>query len=162
MPFLKLYLLCMYRETRIRLSHLYPTTIFLHLFGLLLTINTTILTILPHFFSSGKVTGNTIFNVLRLGEVETGGEGGDRPLEELKIKGIEVLWNPFDDIVPRWDWLVNWVFFMCVSRAIGHYCFNARNVFFSSNISKWSNLFYFRFVENIVVNVITFALSISI
>jgi len=47
------------------------------------------------------VTGNTIFNVLRLGEVETGGEGGDRPLEELKIKGIEVLWNPFDDIVPR-------------------------------------------------------------
>ncbi len=52
-------------------------------------------------FSPGKVTGNTIFNVLRLGEVETGGEGGDRPLEELKIKGIEVLWNPFDDIVPR-------------------------------------------------------------
>eukprot|EP01032_Pedospumella_encystans_P008584 gene8584-10170_t len=49
----------------------------------------------------GKVTGNTIFNVLRLGEVETGGEGGDRPLEELKIKGVEVLWNPFDDIVPR-------------------------------------------------------------
>ena len=50
---------------------------------------------------TGKVTGNTIFNVLRLGEVEVGGEGGDRPTEVLKIKGIEVLWNPFEDIVPR-------------------------------------------------------------
>jgi peptidyl-prolyl cis-trans isomerase SDCCAG10 len=47
------------------------------------------------------VTGNTIFNVLRVGEVEVGGEGGDRPLEELKVLGVEVLWNPFDDIVPR-------------------------------------------------------------
>jgi len=50
----------------------------------------------------GKVTGNTIFNVLRVGDVEVeGGEGGDRPLEELRILGIEVLANPFDDIVPR-------------------------------------------------------------
>jgi len=54
-----------------------------------------------HSSHTGKVTGNTIFNVLRLGEVEVGGEGGDRPIDELKIKGIEVLWNPFDDIVPR-------------------------------------------------------------
>jgi peptidyl-prolyl cis-trans isomerase SDCCAG10 len=50
----------------------------------------------------GKVTGNTIFNVIRVGDADVGGEGGDRPLDELKIKGIEVLWNPFDDIVPRY------------------------------------------------------------
>ena len=50
----------------------------------------------------GKVTGNTIFNVLRVGDAEVGGDGGDRPIEELRVIGIEVLWNPFDDIVPRW------------------------------------------------------------
>ena len=72
-------------------------SILLHLSALLIDLATT------YFFHIGKVTGNTIFNVLRLGEVETGGEGGDRPLEELKIKGIEVLWNPFDDIVPRYN-----------------------------------------------------------
>ncbi|KAK6162006.1 hypothetical protein DH2020_001847 [Rehmannia glutinosa] len=48
----------------------------------------------------GKVTGDSIFNLLQLGEVETGKD--DRPLEPLpKILSVEVLWNPFDDIVPR-------------------------------------------------------------
>lgn len=47
----------------------------------------------------GKVTGNTIFNLLRVGDVEV--DNKDKPLEEFKIKNIEVLWNPFDDIVPR-------------------------------------------------------------
>lgn len=47
----------------------------------------------------GKVTGNTIFNVLKLGEVEVG--PNDKPIESIKIKSIEVLWNPFDDIIPR-------------------------------------------------------------
>eukprot|EP00601_Ochromonadales_sp_CCMP2298_P014592 CAMPEP_0173226440 /NCGR_PEP_ID=MMETSP1142-20121109/5437_1 /TAXON_ID=483371 /ORGANISM="non described non described, Strain CCMP2298" /LENGTH=449 /DNA_ID=CAMNT_0014154901 /DNA_START=473 /DNA_END=1819 /DNA_ORIENTATION=+ len=48
----------------------------------------------------GKVTGNTIFNVLRAAEVEV--DEGGRPLEEqLRITGIDVLNNPFDDIVPR-------------------------------------------------------------
>ncbi len=47
----------------------------------------------------GKVTGSTIFNVLRLGEVEVGPD--DRPLEPIQLLGVEVLWNPFDDIVPR-------------------------------------------------------------
>ncbi|KAL6556687.1 hypothetical protein OROGR_005975 [Orobanche gracilis] len=48
----------------------------------------------------GKVTGDSIFNLLPLGEVETGKD--DRPLEPLpKILSVEVLWNPFDDIVPR-------------------------------------------------------------
>lgn len=47
----------------------------------------------------GKVTGDTIFNVLRMGEVETGLE--DRPVDEIRVLSVEVLWNPFDDIEPR-------------------------------------------------------------
>eukprot|EP00124_Ichthyophonus_hoferi_P001362 Ihof_evm10s68 gene=Ihof_evmTU10s68 len=47
----------------------------------------------------GKVTGDTIFNVLRIGELETDQE--DRPLEAPRIKSIVILSNPFDDIVPR-------------------------------------------------------------
>jgi peptidyl-prolyl cis-trans isomerase SDCCAG10 len=47
----------------------------------------------------GKVTGNTMFNVLRMGEVETGEK--DRPMEMIRIMKIEVLHNPFDDIIPR-------------------------------------------------------------
>ncbi|KAK4274557.1 hypothetical protein QN277_017759 [Acacia crassicarpa] len=47
----------------------------------------------------GKVTGDTVYNLLRLGELET--DKNDRPLDPPKILSIEVLWNPFDDIVPR-------------------------------------------------------------
>ncbi|XP_073129450.1 peptidyl-prolyl cis-trans isomerase CYP57 [Henckelia pumila] len=48
----------------------------------------------------GKVTGDSVFNLLQLGEVET--DKDDRPLDPLpKILSVEVLWNPFDDIVPR-------------------------------------------------------------
>eukprot|EP00249_Psilotum_nudum_P013151 c24181_g1_i1 orf=61-1653(+) len=48
----------------------------------------------------GKVTGNTVYNLIRLGEVEV--DKDDRPLEPVpKILSTEVLWNPFDDIVPR-------------------------------------------------------------
>lgn len=47
----------------------------------------------------GKITGNTIFNVLKLGEVEVG--PNDKPIETIKIKSVEVLWNPFDNIIPR-------------------------------------------------------------
>ncbi|KAG2298830.1 hypothetical protein Bca52824_035302 [Brassica carinata] len=48
----------------------------------------------------GKVTGDSIFNLLRLGEVDTGKD--DRPLDPApKILSVEVLWNPFEDIVPR-------------------------------------------------------------
>ena len=47
----------------------------------------------------GKVTGNTIFNVLRMGDVDV--DEKDRPVDPIKILSIEVLWNPFDDIVPR-------------------------------------------------------------
>ncbi|OQS03624.1 peptidyl-prolyl isomerase CWC27 [Thraustotheca clavata] len=47
----------------------------------------------------GKVTGNTIFNLLTVNDVETGRD--ERPLHPLKLLSIEVLWNPFEDIVPR-------------------------------------------------------------
>jgi len=48
----------------------------------------------------GKVTGDSIYNLTRLGEVET--DKDDRPLDPPpKITSVEVLWNPFDDIVPR-------------------------------------------------------------
>nr|GMD45916.1 peptidyl-prolyl cis-trans isomerase CYP57 [Ipomoea batatas] len=48
----------------------------------------------------GKITGDSIYNLLSLGEVET--EKDDRPLDPApKILSVEVLWNPFDDIVPR-------------------------------------------------------------
>eukprot|EP00741_Cyanophora_paradoxa_P014967 tig00020830_g14440.t1 len=47
----------------------------------------------------GKVTGPTIFNAIKMGEVET--DNDDRPLQPPKIISCEVLSNPFDDIVPR-------------------------------------------------------------
>eukprot|EP00252_Welwitschia_mirabilis_P021849 TRINITY_DN5721_c0_g1_i1.p1 TRINITY_DN5721_c0_g1~~TRINITY_DN5721_c0_g1_i1.p1 ORF type:complete len:498 (-),score=131.95 TRINITY_DN5721_c0_g1_i1:795-2288(-) len=48
----------------------------------------------------GKVTGDSIFNLLKLGDVET--DKDDRPIDSPpKIISVEVLWNPFDDIIPR-------------------------------------------------------------
>nr|XP_033786221.1 spliceosome-associated protein CWC27 homolog isoform X2 [Geotrypetes seraphini] len=47
----------------------------------------------------GKVTGDTIYNMLRLSEVETDAE--ERAVNPHKIKICEVLFNPFDDIIPR-------------------------------------------------------------
>ncbi|XP_045922033.1 spliceosome-associated protein CWC27 homolog [Micropterus dolomieu] len=47
----------------------------------------------------GKVTGDTVYNMLRLAEVECDDE--ERPLNPHKIKTAEVLHSPFDDIIPR-------------------------------------------------------------
>ncbi|XP_070562465.1 spliceosome-associated protein CWC27 homolog [Ptychodera flava] len=47
----------------------------------------------------GKVVGNTVFNMLKLAEVET--DPDERPLEPHKIKSVQILSNPFDDIIPR-------------------------------------------------------------
>ncbi|XP_008299418.1 spliceosome-associated protein CWC27 homolog [Stegastes partitus] len=47
----------------------------------------------------GKVTGDTVYNMLRLAEVECDAE--ERPLNPHKIKTAEVLHSPFDDIIPR-------------------------------------------------------------
>ncbi|XP_078127901.1 spliceosome-associated protein CWC27 homolog [Sander vitreus] len=47
----------------------------------------------------GKVTGDTVYNMLRLADVECDDE--ERPLNPHKIKIAEVLHSPFDDIIPR-------------------------------------------------------------
>ncbi|GAX77528.1 hypothetical protein CEUSTIGMA_g4972.t1 [Chlamydomonas eustigma] len=49
----------------------------------------------------GKIVGDTVYNLLRIGECAT--DEGDRPLEPPVIRKVEVVWNPFDDIVPRRD-----------------------------------------------------------
>ncbi|KAJ3369800.1 Peptidyl-prolyl isomerase cwc27 [Kappamyces sp. JEL0680] len=47
----------------------------------------------------GKIVGNTIFNLLKLGELETDKE--DKPIYDARILSSTVLSNPFDDIEPR-------------------------------------------------------------
>ncbi|RHZ89882.1 hypothetical protein Glove_9g107 [Diversispora epigaea] len=47
----------------------------------------------------GKVVGDTIFNVLKIGELEV--DKNERPLYPPKILSTEVIGNPFDDIIPR-------------------------------------------------------------
>ncbi|KAK3522209.1 hypothetical protein QTP70_032778 [Hemibagrus guttatus] len=47
----------------------------------------------------GKVTGDTVYNMLRLAEVEC--DRDERPLKPHKIRSTEVLHSPFDDITPR-------------------------------------------------------------
>lgn len=47
----------------------------------------------------GKVTGTTIYNLMRIGELET--DKSDRPLDPPIIRTVEVLASPFDDIVIR-------------------------------------------------------------
>ncbi|KAM4876063.1 spliceosome-associated protein CWC27 homolog isoform 1-T1 [Thomomys bottae] len=47
----------------------------------------------------GKVTGDTVYNMLRLTEVDV--DEDERPRNPHKIRSSEVLFNPFDDIIPR-------------------------------------------------------------
>ncbi|KAF4632291.1 hypothetical protein G7Y89_g5830 [Cudoniella acicularis] len=47
----------------------------------------------------GRVEGETIYNVARMGEMEVG--EGERPLYPVKITSVEVLVNPFKDMVKR-------------------------------------------------------------
>lgn len=47
----------------------------------------------------GRVAGDTIYNMIKLGEVPTDHE--DKPLNPLKIIRTKILNNPFTDIVPR-------------------------------------------------------------
>nr|XP_039270718.1 spliceosome-associated protein CWC27 homolog [Styela clava] len=46
-----------------------------------------------------KVTGDTVYNMVRLGEVDV--DENERPLNPPMIKWTKVLANPFDDIEPR-------------------------------------------------------------
>lgn len=47
----------------------------------------------------GRVEGETIYNVARMGEEEVG--EGERPLYPTRITGVEILVNPFKDMVKR-------------------------------------------------------------
>ena len=50
----------------------------------------------------GRVVGDTIYNVVKMGEAElTGAEGSERPLYPTTITGTEALVNPFEDMVAR-------------------------------------------------------------
>ncbi len=46
----------------------------------------------------GRVVGDTIYIVARMGEAEV---EGDRPMYPIKITDVEVLVNPFKDMVVR-------------------------------------------------------------
>lgn len=47
----------------------------------------------------GKVTGETIFNLIKLNDSET--DSNERPLFPHKINKVKILNNPFDDLSPR-------------------------------------------------------------
>ncbi|KAJ7691976.1 cyclophilin-like domain-containing protein [Mycena rosella] len=47
----------------------------------------------------GRCMGDTVYNVMKIGEMELGENG--RPVYPPKIKSIRIVDNPFDDIVPR-------------------------------------------------------------
>ncbi|KAK9846395.1 hypothetical protein WJX81_002949 [Elliptochloris bilobata] len=47
----------------------------------------------------GRITGESIYNAMSFDELEVDEE--DRPLQPPLVLGAEVLWNPFEDIVPR-------------------------------------------------------------
>lgn len=47
----------------------------------------------------GKVTGNTIYNMIKLGDMTV--DRNERPHHPHKILSTEILSNPFDDILPR-------------------------------------------------------------
>ncbi|KAF2457103.1 cyclophilin-like domain-containing protein [Lineolata rhizophorae] len=49
----------------------------------------------------GRVEGDTIYNVAKMGEAELAEEGGDRPLYPTRITGAEILVNPFEDMVKK-------------------------------------------------------------
>lgn len=47
----------------------------------------------------GRVEGDTIYNLAKMGEMEVGPD--DRPVYPVKITGVEILVNPFKDMVRR-------------------------------------------------------------
>ncbi|KAL8689067.1 MAG: hypothetical protein Q9218_005175 [Villophora microphyllina] len=49
----------------------------------------------------GRVAGDTIYNLMKMGEVEMVAEGSERPLYPTKVIGAEILVNPFDDMRQR-------------------------------------------------------------
>ncbi len=46
-----------------------------------------------------KIVGDTLYNLLKIGESEV--DENERPLYPTKIISVDVMHNPFDDIIPR-------------------------------------------------------------
>ncbi|KAI4100682.1 MAG: hypothetical protein L6R37_005301 [Teloschistes peruensis] len=49
----------------------------------------------------GRVAGDTIYNLMKMGESELVAEDSERPLYPTKVSGAEILVNPFDDMKKR-------------------------------------------------------------
>ncbi len=49
----------------------------------------------------GRVVGDTIYNLMKVGEAELVAEGSERPLYPTEITAAEILANPFEDMVKR-------------------------------------------------------------
>jgi peptidyl-prolyl cis-trans isomerase SDCCAG10 len=49
----------------------------------------------------GRISGNSVYNLLKVNHFEV--DSADRPLEPVRLLRTEVLWNPFDDLLPRHD-----------------------------------------------------------
>lgn len=49
----------------------------------------------------GKVVGDTVFNVVKMGELDT--DADDHPIYSPMIKSASIVNNPFPDIVPRFE-----------------------------------------------------------
>lgn len=47
----------------------------------------------------GRIAGDTIYNLMKMGEAELTEAGGEKPLYPTKITGAEILVNPFADMV---------------------------------------------------------------
>ena len=50
----------------------------------------------------GRIEGETIYNLMKMGDAELiDGDGNEKPLYPTKITGVEILVNPFDDMMRR-------------------------------------------------------------
>jgi len=47
----------------------------------------------------GRVVGDTLYNVLKMGEADLEREGSERPMYPAKVTGAQILVNPFEDMV---------------------------------------------------------------
>jgi peptidyl-prolyl cis-trans isomerase SDCCAG10 len=49
----------------------------------------------------GRIAGDTIYNLMKMGEADLAEGSGDRPMYPTKITGTEIIVNPFEDMVRR-------------------------------------------------------------
>ncbi|KAF2738651.1 peptidyl-prolyl isomerase CWC27 [Polyplosphaeria fusca] len=49
----------------------------------------------------GRVVGDTIYNLMKMGDAETAEDDEERPLYPTRVTGVDIIINPFDDMVKR-------------------------------------------------------------